>query len=117
MAGLCEGGNKPPGSLKASKQPNLDIIRETTLKYTNMPEEDAKKNTGHHATRQSDERNTTKTDEEFDAAERATDILTKWIMGDMWRDYIRQDGPMQSGCGTFTSEREDREDAPTAQMV
>ncbi|KAJ4425646.1 hypothetical protein ANN_27842 [Periplaneta americana] len=31
-------------------------------------------------------------------------------LGDMWRDYIRQDGPMQSRCGTPTSEREDRED-------
>ncbi|KAJ4441972.1 hypothetical protein ANN_11836 [Periplaneta americana] len=31
--------------------------------------------------------------------------------GDMWRDYIRQDGPMQSRCGTPTSEREDREDS------
>ncbi|KAJ4437921.1 hypothetical protein ANN_13860 [Periplaneta americana] len=30
--------------------------------------------------------------------------------GDMWRDYIRQDGPMQSRCGTLTSERGDRED-------
>ncbi|KAJ4431773.1 hypothetical protein ANN_20378 [Periplaneta americana] len=43
-----------------------------------------------------------------DAAERAT--ATKWTWGDMWRDYIRQDGPMQSRCGTPTSEREDRED-------
>ncbi|KAJ4435157.1 hypothetical protein ANN_23733 [Periplaneta americana] len=30
--------------------------------------------------------------------------------GDMWRDYTRQDGPMQSRCGTPKSEREDRED-------
>ncbi|KAJ4428094.1 hypothetical protein ANN_24108 [Periplaneta americana] len=41
-------------------------------------------------------------------AERAT--ATKWTWGDMWRDYTRQDGPMQSRCGTPTSEREDRED-------
>ncbi|KAJ4440168.1 hypothetical protein ANN_08306 [Periplaneta americana] len=30
--------------------------------------------------------------------------------GDMWRDYTRQDGPMQSRCGTPTSERKDRQD-------
>ncbi|KAJ4436316.1 hypothetical protein ANN_18947 [Periplaneta americana] len=30
--------------------------------------------------------------------------------GDMWLDYIRQDGLMQSRCGTPTSERVDRED-------
>ncbi|KAJ4426479.1 hypothetical protein ANN_27293 [Periplaneta americana] len=49
----------------AIRLPNLDTDRETTLKYTNMPEEDAKKNTGHHATRQNDKRNTAKTDEHY----------------------------------------------------
>ncbi|KAJ4435067.1 hypothetical protein ANN_23641 [Periplaneta americana] len=52
-------------------------------------------------------RNTTKTDEHY-AAERAT--ATKWTWGELWRGYTRQDGPMQSRCGTTTSEREDRED-------
>ncbi|KAJ4440117.1 hypothetical protein ANN_08254 [Periplaneta americana] len=37
-------------------------------------------------------------------------MATKWTWGDMWQDYTRQDGPMQSRCGTPTSEREDRED-------
>ncbi|KAJ4431602.1 hypothetical protein ANN_20201 [Periplaneta americana] len=49
----------------AIRLPNLDTVRETTLKYTDMPEEDAKKNTGHHTTRQNDKRNITKTDEHY----------------------------------------------------
>ncbi|KAJ4447321.1 hypothetical protein ANN_09325 [Periplaneta americana] len=91
----------------AIRLPNLDTVRETTLKYTNMPEEDARKilviTLRDRKTNETLQRLTNTTD----AAERAT--ATKWTWG-TWRDYIRQDGPMQSRCGTPTSEREDRED-------
>ncbi|KAJ4442495.1 hypothetical protein ANN_04081 [Periplaneta americana] len=62
--------------------PNLDIVRETTLKYTNMPEENAKKNTGHHATRQNDNEILQRLTNTTDAAERATATKWTWVGGE-----------------------------------
>ncbi|KAJ4451863.1 hypothetical protein ANN_03341 [Periplaneta americana] len=71
----------------ALRLPNLDVVRETTLKYTNMPEEDAKKNTGHLRDRMTNETlqrltNTT------DAAERAT-MLQKLLEDDSDRPVLK----------------------------
>ncbi|KAJ4431931.1 hypothetical protein ANN_20539 [Periplaneta americana] len=38
-----------------------------------------------------------------DAAERAT--ATKWTWGDMWRDYVRRDGPIQSRWDPYVGKR------------